>query len=113
MDGEASVSADGTNSLVAERQDTTSTLSGAGLLDDIEQLSSAINLTHADAPTARADGAAPPKASMASDAPAPKTSVDAPTPKGDLPEGPHPHSGDPAHNYGVEFSSRNGARIDE
>lgn len=42
MDGEASVSADGTNSLVAERQDTTSTLSGAGLLDDIEQLSSAI-----------------------------------------------------------------------
>ena len=71
------------------------------------------NLTHADAPTARADGAATPKASMASDAPAPKTSADAPAPKGDLPEGPHPHSGDPAHNYRVEFSSRNRARIDE
>ena len=71
------------------------------------------NLTHADAPTARADGAAPPKASMASDAPTPKTSADAPTPKGDLPEGPHPHSGDPAGNYRVEFSSRNRARIDE
>lgn len=71
------------------------------------------NLTHANAPTARADGVAPPKASMASDAPAPKTSADAPTPKGDLSEGPHPHSGDPAGNYGVEFSSRNGARIDE
>ena len=34
---------DGTNPLVAQRQDTTSTLSGAGVFDDIEQLSEAIN----------------------------------------------------------------------
>ncbi len=34
---------DGTNTLVAQRQDTTSTLSGAGVFDDIEQLSEAIN----------------------------------------------------------------------
>ena len=33
---------DGTNPLVAQRQDTTSTLSGAGVFDDIEQLSEAI-----------------------------------------------------------------------
>ena len=33
---------DGTNPLVAQRQDTTSTLSGAGVFDDIEQLSTAI-----------------------------------------------------------------------
>ena len=34
---------DGTNPLVAQRQDTTSTLSGAGVFDDIEQLSEAID----------------------------------------------------------------------
>ena len=34
---------DGTNTLVAQRQDTTSTLSGAGVFDDIEQLSEAID----------------------------------------------------------------------
>lgn len=33
---------DDTNPLVAHRQDTTSTLSGAGVFDDIEQLSTAI-----------------------------------------------------------------------
>ena len=33
---------DGTNPLVAQRQDTTSTLSGAGVFDDVEQLSEAI-----------------------------------------------------------------------
>lgn len=33
---------DGTNPLVAQRQDTTSTLSGAGVFDEIEQLSEAI-----------------------------------------------------------------------
>ena len=33
---------DDTNPLVAQRQDTTSTLSGAGVFDDIEQLSEAI-----------------------------------------------------------------------
>lgn len=34
---------DGTNPLFAQRQDTTSTLSGAGVFDDIEQLSEAID----------------------------------------------------------------------
>ena len=34
---------DGTNPLVAQRQDTTSTLSGAGVFDDIQQLSEAID----------------------------------------------------------------------
>ena len=34
---------DGTNPLVAQRQDTTSNLSGDGVLDDIEQLSEAID----------------------------------------------------------------------
>jgi rhs protein len=37
------VATDGTNPLVAQRQDTTSTLSGAGVFDDIEQLSEAID----------------------------------------------------------------------
>lgn len=56
-------------------------------------------LTHSDAPKADMDAPAAPKAST--DAPTVKPTGDAPHAKGQTPDAPNPHSGDPAHNYGT------------